>query len=308
MELSGSLFVFTLFKLSPKVIVCEGGQNTINNVIVRLYCKITRTPYIIWDLGRGYQDFGHSLGRKIYMFFYKKVIRSASLIYGYNSSSEAYFISLGIQKNKIVTLNNTIDTISAKNIINKSSAKMPVDLESIYSKDIIYLIFVGSLLPTKRIEDLVELMNKLECNYHLLIVGAGEKPYEDKLKELFIGTNHTFMGYKRMDELLPYYNVSSFAILPGLGGLSINQAMAFGLPVLCTHADGAEKDIVRNNETGYIYSTLDEAVVYIKSKSKEEWKTMGDNAKKILFSEFSIEKESDRFIEGLNQTINGYHA
>ena len=35
-----------------------------------------------------------------------------------------------------------------------------------------------------------------------------------------------FLGYKKPEELLPYYNISSFCILPGLGGLSINQAMA----------------------------------------------------------------------------------
>jgi len=296
---------FSLLKLNPNVIVTEGGQNTINNIQIRLYCLLMSRQYIVWDLGKGYQDFGNSLSRRIYMHFYTRLLKKATYVYGYNSCSKEYFLSLGVPKERIFIMNNTIDTIAVKETILKSSHEMPEDLRLIHSNEKIFIIFVGSLLPTKKIEDLVPIMRGLGDKYHLLLIGSGTKEYETQLKSIFFEVNHTFLGYKQIEQLFPYYKVSSFAILPGLGGLSINQAMAFGLPVLCTHADGAEKDIVHNDITGYIYNNIYDVVVYIKNKSNEDWERMGKAAENLLYSEFSIEQEATRFLNGINYLENG---
>lgn len=288
---------FSLLKLKPKVVVTGGGQNTINNFQVRFYCWITRKKYIVWDLGKGYQDFGNSLGRRIYMPVYKWTLNGASLIFGYNTCSKQYFESLGIPSEKIVVLNNTADTVLLKKVIGNSSKELPEDMAKLYDPKKKYIIFVGSLLPTKRIEDFAEIMTKLKGEYTLLIVGSGKEDYTRSLIELFKDIDCIFLGYKKPEELLPYYNISSFCILPGLGGLSINQAMAYGLPVLCTHADGAEEDVVRNDETGYIYKDINDAVCYIHTKTEEDWKRMGKNAAELMFGEFSIERECERIIE-----------
>lgn len=302
------VFPFLFWKLikeKPTIIVTEGGQNTFNNIQIYLYSCLFNVPYIQWDLGRGYQDFGNSLGRKLYMYIYKKIAHKAKKIYGYNSSSKKYFESLGIPSDKIVVLNNTADTILLKKVINNSSKDLPNDIAKQYDSNKKYIIFVGSLLPTKRIEDFKEIMTKLKGKYTLLMVGSGKDDYTLKLKNLFKDIDCIFLGYKKPEELLPYYNISSFCILPGLGGLSINQAMAYGLPVLCTHADGAESDVVKKDVTGYIYSDINDLVNYINSKTDDDWKEMGKNAAELMFGEFSIEKECERFIEGINTITNG---
>lgn len=303
------IFPFLFLKLikeKPSVIVTEGGQNTFNNVQIKWYSRLFGVPYIQWDLGRGYQDFGNSLGRKLYMWIYKRIANKAELIYGYNTSSKKYFEDLGIPSDKIVVLNNTADTVLLKKVIENSSKELPDDMVKLYDPNKRYIIFVGSLLPTKRIEDFKEIMTKLKGKYSLLIVGGGKEDYTRQLKSLFKDIDCIFLGYKKPEELLPYYNISSFCILPGLGGLSINQAMAYGLPVLCTHADGAESDVVKKDVTGYIYSDIDDLVHYINSKTDDDWKQMGKNAAELMFGEFSIEKECERFIEGINTITNGF--
>ena len=295
---------FTLLRLRPKVIITGGGQNTINDLQVMFYCWIKRKKYIIWDLGRGYQDFGNSVGRRLYTKLYKWVLDRASLIFGYNTSSKKYFESLGVSSKKIVVLNNTADTVLIKKVIANSSKELPEDIAKLYDPQKKYTIFVGSLLPTKRIEDFAEIMAKLKGEYTLLIVGSGKEDYTNSLKQLFKDIDCIFLGYKKPEELLPYYNISSFCILPGLGGLSINQAMAYGLPVLCTHADGAEEDVVKEDVTGYIYKDIDDVVRYIHSKSDDDWKRMGKNAAELMFGDFSIEKECDRIIENATVVAN----
>ncbi len=115
----------------------------------------------------------------------------------------------------------------------------------------IFFIYVGTLLKSKNIESMSELLRMLGDKYYLIIVGDGNPKYKIELEKVFEGTNHIFVGYKRLEQLLSYYELASFSILPGLGGLSINQSMAFRVPVICSGADGAEKDLIITGETGY---------------------------------------------------------
>lgn len=303
MGLNYVIFPFLLFRIwltKPAWIVTEGGQNTINNLQVICYHFLTGRRYIVWDLGKGYDDFPDTFFRKIYMCFYKLTLRKATWIYTYNNSGKEYFQSLGMDGNKIMVLNNTVDTIKIKRIREKSSGIKPVDPDYLKNEDKINLIFVGALLPSKNIEDLKPLMDLLGDNYFLILVGDGEPEYRNSLHKLFENTPCKFAGYKKPDEIAPYYNLASFAILPGLGGLSINQALAFGLPVICRSADGAEKDLIIENETGYIYSSLQDAAAYIKSQSRDDWQRMGLLSEKLIYAEHSLELMTDKFLSKLN--------
>lgn len=290
---------FNLVRISPKIIVTEGGANTINNLQVFLYCILFRRKYIIWDLGKGHADFGQALLRRIYMKVYVFLLERALYIYGYNSQSKDYFMSLGINESKLVILNNTIDTRKIKMSRSDFIPHYPEEFTDHINKGYTFLIFVGALVRSKNIEDCAELMRILGDKYFLIIVGDGNPEYRTELAKTFEGTNHSFVGYKKNEQLLPYYELSSFSLLPGLGGLSINQSMAFGVPVLCKSADGAERDLIINDFTGYIYKDLNDASIYIKSKIPQDWKEMGHNAEVYLNSEYSVESMMDRFISFL---------
>jgi glycosyltransferase involved in cell wall biosynthesis len=292
--------IFTLFKFNPDIIVTEGGQNTLNNVWIYIYSLLKKTPYIQWDLGRGYMNNikKQSITRKIYLTLYTLIAKKASKIYGYNNESKDYFMSLSIDKEKITILNNTVDTISIKRVISESKTILDNDFIQKKSCDI-NIIFVGALLPTKNIEKLAEILHLLGENFHLFLIGSGTTEYVNQLKKVFEGTNHSFIGYIAQDKLYPYYKESSFAILPGLGGLAINQAMAYGVPVLCTKADGAEKDLIINGVNGYIYSNIDELINIINSKTKKDWAQLGIKAQHTIFQNFSIESTSQVFIDGI---------
>jgi glycosyltransferase involved in cell wall biosynthesis len=289
-------FLFVeLIKLNPSAIVTEGGQNTVNNIQLYLYSILFNKPFIQWDLGRRYMTESHSFIRRCYMFIYKIIAQRAKYIFGYNSESKKYFLSLGIAQNKIVVLNNTIDTILIKKIIDNYIHRKDILLKKMISEKI-NIIFVGALLPSKNIESLAEILKNIGNDYHLMIIGSGTPEYEAHLKTIFEGTNHCFLGHKTPKELISYYQAASFSILPGLGGLTINQSMAFGVPVLCTKADGAEKDLIVNDINGYVYSDVKDVSNFILSKKPIEWKQMGENAQKFLFEHFSIDLSLQKFL------------
>lgn len=290
------LLFFSLIRINPKIIITEGGQNTINNIQVLLYCILFKRKYIIWELGKGYADFGNSLPRRLYMKLYNVILKHSHYVYGYNSQSKVYFNTLGIDNNKIIILNNTIDTRKIKNLRIAKSDEVPYELQEQSKNGYIFFIFVGALLRSKNIESMADLLRMLGEKYYLIIVGDGIPEYKTELKEIFKGTNHIFVGYKKQEQLNSYYKFASFSILPGLGGLSINQSMAFGVPVICSGADGAEKDLVFKNETGYVYKNLNDAYSFIVSKKPNEWEKMGRNCEALIYSKYSVESMMNKFI------------
>jgi len=290
---------FKLIRLKPDIIVSEGGANTVNNFPIFLYCMLFRRKYIIWDLGKGFANFGNSPMRRLYMRLYIFLLKHADYIFGYNTLSKKYFLSLGFDESKVIILNNTVDTRKIKRIKSGYIPSIPDELSMHVSKGYTFLIYVGALVKSKNIEDLAELMKMLGDKYYLIIVGEGAPEYKSELEKSFKGTNHVFAGYKKSEQLLPYYSLSAFSVLPGLGGLSINQSMAFGVPVICRSADGAEKDLITPDKTGYIYENLCEAYDFIVSKSPDDWKRMGQNSEISLNSSHSVENMMTRFISYL---------
>jgi glycosyltransferase involved in cell wall biosynthesis len=211
-----------------------------------------------------------------------------------------YFKALGIEEHKIIILNNTIDTRKIKNMRSVTITEVPPELMELSKRELTFFIFVGTLLRSKNIESMSELLKMLGEKYFLIIVGDGSPQYKAELEKKFDRTNHIFLGYKKLEQLMPYYSLASFSILPGLGGLSINQSMAFGIPVICSIADGAEKDLVIANETGYIYKDLNDAYKYIVSKTQDDWRKMGHNSESLLYSNHSVESMMNRFIHYTN--------
>lgn len=287
---------FNLIFLSPRVIVSEGGVNTINNIQIYFYSKFFRRKYIIWDVGKGYGDFEGNFFRRLYMQVYRLILRHAYLIYGYNSQSSNYFQTLGIDKEKVIVLNNTIDTRKISKTKSEKHNLFPNELKPFRDKKFTYLIYVGALVKSKNVEFLADLMKALGSTYFLIIVGDGPDSYKNLLKQELNGTNHIFVGYKKNNELKPYYDLASFSILPGLGGLSINQSMAYGKPVICRKADGTEKDLIIENKTGYVYNELEDLYHYIISRKPEDWTRMGQFAEEFIYANYSVEKMMDKFV------------
>ena len=89
--------------------------------------------------------------------------------------------------------------------------------------------------------------------------------------------------------------------MPGLGGLAINQSLAFGLPVLVNKADGSEFDLVLNGITGFRYDNIDQLIDWIKSRSEDDMENMKFQSREHIKRNFSIENMVGAFVEAINK-------
>jgi glycosyltransferase involved in cell wall biosynthesis len=109
------------------------------------------------------------------------------------------------------------------------------------------VLFVGRLQERKRIDYLLRACAALpeEQRPQLWIVGDG--PARTHLQSLArqVYPQARFFGAKHGEELAALFAASDLFVLPGTGGLAVQQAMAYGLPVMAAEADGTQTDLVR---------------------------------------------------------------
>jgi glycosyltransferase involved in cell wall biosynthesis len=77
-----------------------------------------------------------------------------------------------------------------------------------------------------------------------------------------------------------------------MGGLSINEAMCFELPVVCSVCDGTEKHLVRDGWNGLFFREGDASDLTEKIRvllaSREMRERMGRNSLRIIRDEMNI--------------------
>jgi glycosyltransferase involved in cell wall biosynthesis len=160
------------------------------------------------------------------------------------------------------------------------------------------LLHVGRLVAEKRVNlllDAMALVRKEIPEAELAIVGDGPERdrFEKQAASLGIAQAVRFVGsvYDPL-ELGRHFLSASLFVLPGLGGLSINEAMFYGLAIACASGDGTEKFLVREGYNGAFFRTDDrnslaETIVRLMS-DQQELIRMGTRSREIIDREVNI--------------------
>lgn len=116
---------------------------------------------------------------------------------------------------------------------------------------------VGQFIPRKGYDVLIRAAAMLDKAYGVYIVG-GQAPEEYlSLKEQLKLENVHFVDFKQSAELKKYYMASDVFVHPtreDIWGLVINEAMAYGLPVVTTDRCIAGLELIDNGINGFIVS------------------------------------------------------
>ncbi len=125
-------------------------------------------------------------------------------------------------------------------------------------------IYVGRLWSGKGLDYLVDAFRRVSLEQpsaSLLLVGNGvdEARYRAMVRDL---PNVTFAGFVQPWELPDYYALADALVFPTLGdphGLVVEEAMAAGLPVICTEAAGDIRRRLPDGRAGYVIPPADAA-------------------------------------------------
>lgn len=208
-----------------------------------------------------------------------------------NKGKEIYG-SYGVDPSKVFVTYNSPDTDKLLNIYKELSSKT---IKSVGNP--LRIVHIGRLIPWKKVDLLIEACEKVRkrgFNIELVIIGDGpeknnlqelSKKFE-KLKTSFLGGIHDYISLGK--ELI----ISDLYVLAGIGGLSINDAMCFGLPVICSECDGTEAELVKDGYNGYIFENdsledLEKKIILV-LKDEEKRKAMGLASLEIIEKNINI--------------------
>lgn len=212
-----------------------------------------------------------------------------------NYVEDAYSLlgTYAIPKEKIFITYNSPDTDELLTYKEKA-----ISISSLLPYSNKRIIHIGRLVKWKKVDLLINSVKILKNKFHdieLIIIGSG--PEESTLKKLTtnfqLEDNIKFIGAIYDPVILGRYLLdSTIYVLAGMGGLSINEAMAYEKPVICSFCDGTEKKLVRDNYNGKIFnndnlSSLTKCIDEILSNPDDIIK-MGRNSFEIISKEVNI--------------------
>jgi glycosyltransferase involved in cell wall biosynthesis len=165
------------------------------------------------------------------------------------------------------------------------------------------ILFVGRLQVRKRLDSLLRACAEIESNPRLIIVGDGPERATLELLAKEIYPLAEFIGAKHGAELKPYFTQADLFVLPGTGGLAVQEAMSYGLPVIVAKGDGTQDDLVRESNGWQIqpenYAALLSAMKNALS-NPARLREMGKESYRIVSEEINIQKMAEKFVTALN--------
>ena len=203
------------------------------------------------------------------------------------------YAALGFPREKILVAPNAVSPKPSSPILSRPSG----------SKDNAVILFVGRLQARKRVDDLLRACSEIESKPRLMIVGDGtEREHLESLaKQVYPSAE--FIGAKHGAELKPYFTESDLFVLPGTGGLAVQEAMSYGLPIIVAKGDGTQDDLVRELNGWQIAPDDYDALVTtmrLALSDQRRLRTMGEESYRIVYEEINLEKMVEVFVQALN--------
>jgi len=172
------------------------------------------------------------------------------------------------------------------------------------------LLHIGRLVKWKQVDLLIEAAIALHSKFpltELSIVGDG--PELDALKAQAAGYDFIQFhgGIYDPKELGKITCESGIYVLAGMGGLSINEAMCFSKPVVCSVADGTEKRLVREGYNGHYFESgsLESLRNVIEKlfEHPENIALMGQRSREIIEKEINIHTVLGNYMEAFRWAV-----
>jgi glycosyltransferase involved in cell wall biosynthesis len=181
------------------------------------------------------------------------------------SANATFYRAMGVPKDRIFFMPYTIDNarfVEGARISQERRTEVRAALG--VSDDAPILLYAAKLQVRKHPDDLIRAALRLRewgARFHVVVVGSGEMAEElTGLVARYKLENVHFRGFVNQKILPQVYAAADVFVLPSEDeswGLTVNEAMCAGLPVVVSKGVGCVADLVRNNVNGRIFVPRD---------------------------------------------------
>ena len=222
----------------------------------------------------------------------RRFLRQFDALIAYSQRGAREYAELGFPRDRIFVATNAVAARPAP----QSLRQRPITEHP-------SILFVGRLQKRKHVDSLLRACAELpDLRPRLVIVGDG--PERDALMALArqVYPSAEFVGAKHGKELVPHFREADLFVLPGTGGLAVQEAMANGLPVIVAQGDGTQDDLVREENGWQIPPDDHDALVRTLRMALSDvprLRSMGKESYRIVSEEINLEKMVETFCGGV---------
>ena len=272
---------------NPDALIVEANPRYLSTPSAIKWMHKQNKPVIGWGLGAPQVSGPREQGRV-------RFLRQFDALIAYSQRGADEYASLGFPLDNLFIAHNSVSP----------SPAWPMPVRPNTFADQPCILFVGRLQFRKNVDLLLGACAEIDPQPRLVIVGDGpERGHLEALADE-IYPSAEFIGARHGAELKPYFTEADLFVLPGTGGLAVQEAMSYGLPVIVAQGDGTQDDLVRS-ENGWqippddfdtLLSTIKDAL-----SDAARLRRMGTESYQIVKEEINIEKMVETFVRALHQ-------
>jgi glycosyltransferase involved in cell wall biosynthesis len=272
----------------PDVLVLEANPRYLSNLTARRWMRAGGKPAIGWGLGAPLAGGVRAWLRRGYLDGFDGLI-------AYSSLGAAQYRAIGFPAERVFV---------APNAATPRPARMP-DRPRLRGR-LRRLFFVGRLQQRKRLDLLLEACAGLQPQPELCIAGDGPDRARLEAMAARVLPQAIFMGDLRGEALRQAFEQADVFVLPGTGGLALQQALAYALPVIAAEGDGTQQDmvtadngwLVRPGDVEDLRAALNRAIV----SEESGLRAMGAASFRLAQTRFNVGAMADAFVAALSAT------
>lgn len=251
--LGGSLYFLWQYGLlswleewQPEALIMEANPRYLSSKQAVEWMHARNRPVIGWGLGApkssGWQ-------RSSWKRFLNRF--DALIAYSWHGAEE--YADTGFGQDRIFT---------AINAVTSRPTHPPPERPPFEGTRQVTLLYVGRLQPRKQVDLLLKACAALPTTIQPQVWIVGDGPSRQELEALAdsIYPAARFWGARYGHELDELFRAADLFVLPGTGGLAVQQAMSHGLAVIVAEADGTQTDLV-HPENGWLLPSGDLAAL-----------------------------------------------
>lgn len=285
-------FVNWLESFKPDVMIASGNPRIASTYRAIRWARRNNVPVLGWGLGTLMMGSRLAPARNLMRRFF---FQSFDGILAYSSKAKEQYASCGVREERIYIVHNAISP--------RPTHEAPARDDKLVDGG--RLLFVGRIYPGKRLDLLFEAVASLPDSMSPSIEIVGDGPgYEEIQAEadaLLPGRVH-FTGALYGEELSAAFRRADLFVLPGMGGLAIQEAMTWALPVIAAEGDGTQFDLVREGN-GWLMEPGDvdslRRALMSALNDCPRLRTMGLESYRIVRDELNLERMIDEMVDAV---------
>jgi glycosyltransferase involved in cell wall biosynthesis len=273
---------------NPDVLILEANPRYLSQGNAVRWMRQQNRPVVGWGLGAPLQS---GVMAPLMKLWRRRFISQFDAIITYSQAGAASYRAAGIPAQRVFVACNAVAP--------KPRHALPVRPD-IFQDDRANILFVGRLQARKRVDYLIRACAALPAQLQPRLWVVGEGPELEGLKSLAkeIYPQAEFPGALFGEELSPFFQKADLFVLPGTGGLALQEAMSYGLPVMAAEADGTQADLVRPENGWRLPPGNQEILNQMLGNALSDvghLRSMGIESFRIVSEEVNLEKMAEVF-------------